>query len=614
MRNIKLIFTLLSLIHVATLSQAKAPWLENMNHPFKQQQLDSRWQADGGQIHLRFNHNLLHAWQVAITTDSQKATTIDGLKHHSHTIRNTAALSMQAPFGILQAIPDGRLHVNGQFQWTFDGQTLNHNNWQIIATQKHLTAGEIASLLIQSESGFPLFYLDHIHTELDIKKQRFYAHRMDIIVTQELAKALNRPLLTGIAIGEAHMENHLTIPPEYELVKGKPTCPPGRPLWPDAQNPADVALINMTWQMVRNLNDGRFVFAPNATLKNVGVADVVWQPKFSQAVPPYNNAQHPYLFWAAYREIDGRFEQIGTSQIKHAFYTVNSNCTIDCGSHHILYPGCEDIYTVNNNDGGSFLGPKNELEAFTGIWEEVGSFFDQNGDGSQDNTSNNSDENRLTIHESDINDNSHDYYFSAWYIIRDDVNIFNTMGHRQYDLLPNQQQTSWSFINPGTFTQGPASDAYLTPNTTAPDLMSASHRTLQANEGHLTAAVKVIDLGGGLYRYNYLVENHDYDPQVEAITIPLDDDAAFNAFVWSDLDDDANNNWQITRQNNQLTLTQTNGNTIDWGSLFSFSFTTDRSPELGTVSLTGHENNQNQFSILSLRPHLDDLIFEDGFE
>ncbi len=613
MRTSKPITTLLLLL-ATSLSSATAPWLDNLNHPLKQQQIDSRWQADGGQIHLRFNHNLLNAWQVSVTTDNQTTTTIDGLKHQSHTVRNTTALSMQAPFGILQAIPDGMLHVDSHMQWTFDGRVLEHRNWQIVATKKHLTAGEIASLLIQSESGFPMFYLDHIHTELDIKNHRFHARRMDIRVTQELAKALNRPLLSGIAIGEAHMENHLTIPAEYELVKGQSTCPPGRPLWPDAQNPADVALINMTWQMVRNLNDGRFVFAPNATLKNVGVADVVWQPKFSGDHPPYNNAQHPYLFWAAYREIDGRFEQIGTSQIKHAFFTVNTNCTIDCGSNQILYPGCEDIYSVGNNDSGGNLGPKIELEAFTGIWEEVGSFFDPNSDGQQDNSSNNSDENRLIIHESDINNDSNDYYFSAWYIVRDDVNIFNTMGHRQYDLLPNQQQTSWSFINPGPFTQGPASDAYLTPNTTAPDLMSASHRTSQAGEGHLTAAVKIIDLGGGEYRYNYMVENHDYDPQVEAIEIPLDDDAAFSAFIWSDLDDDANNDWQVTRQDNRLILTQVNDNHIDWGALFSFSFTTDRPPEAGQVTLTGHENSQSQFTIQSLRPQLDDLIFEDGFE
>ncbi len=595
-------------------SLATAPWLQSFEHAQKKQQLNAKWQADGGQIHFRFNHDLLKDWGIQVNSTSKQTKVIKGLEHQTHHIRNTSALTLQAPFGVLEGVPEGTLQLVGGLEWNTLQKQMIHNNLRIVTTTKHLNVGEMISLLVVSEDNTPLFVLDNIHTELDKKNNQFHARRMDIRVTKEFAKLLGEPLLTGLVIGEAHMENNLTIPPEYASIKGVPTCPNDRPLWPDSKNTADVALINMTWQQVRNLGNGNFVFAPNATLKNVGEADVAWYGKFTGNYDPYNNSQHPFLFWSAYREVDGRFEQIGLSGIKHAFYTLNTNCTYNCGNNHILYKGCEDVYSVSNNDGGSYLGPKEELEAFTGIWEEVGSFFDQDGNGIQDNISNNTDENRLIVHDSDIIDSNNDFYFSAWYLIRDDINIFNTMGHRSYDLISNQQGTAWSFNNPGTLFPGPASDAYVTPNTTAQDLMSASYRSLQPQEGHLTVAVKVIELEDGLYRYNYMVENHDYDPQVSEIEVTLPAFASYADFVWSDIDHDENNDWQVIRQEDKLILSSINGNYIDWGMLFSFSFTTNVPPEIGTLTLQGEENGGTTFSVQTVHPKVNDLIFKDSFD
>lgn len=612
-KALTILSTALTAALTSSAAAATAPWLENFIHPLKQEQMDSRWHADGGQIHIRFNHDLLRDWSLDVKHSSNQEINIAGLMHHTFNIPSTSSLVLKAPFGRLQSIPQGTLQMQGEWRWQSPEAILSFANLTIAATDKHLNQGELASLAVSNESGLVLFYLDHIHTELDINNGRFHARRMDIRVSPEFAKSLGIKELTDVAIGEAHMENHLTIPPEYDRVKGQPTCPDDRPLWPSEKVHADVALIDMSWQHVRFLGNDDYVFAPNATLKNVGDADVAWYGKFSGDFPPYNNAQHPFLFWAAYREIDGRFEQIGMSDIKHAFFTINTNCTFDCGDNHILYKGCEDIYSVNNNDTGSALGPKAELTAFTGDWEEDGSFFDQDGNGVQDNTSNNSDENRLIIKGADISDDMDDYYFSAWYLIKDDINIFNTMGYRSYDLSPNQQQTAWSFSNASPLVQGPASDAYVAPNTVANDLMSASKRHLEPAEGHLTVAVKVIDLGGGMYRYNYMVENHDYDPRVNQIAIPLNDHLLATDYVWSDIDHDTNNDWSMSHQDNQLVFTQNNDNTMDWGMLFSFSFTTEVPPETGSVTLTGHENGNNPFSVDVVVP-LNDLIFRAAFE
>jgi hypothetical protein len=137
---------------------------------------------------------------------------------------------------------------------------------------------------------------------------------------------------------------------------------------------------------------------------------------------------------------------------------------------------------------------------------------------------------------------------------------------------------------------------------------------LQAGEGHLTVAVKVVDLGAGQYRYNYMIENHDYDPQVQTVELPLSDLASLTNFVFADTDEDLGNDWTFSRSNDTLTLQAPIGNEIDWGILYSFSFTTDSMPQAGQVTLTGLENAGTQFSSSVITPLYDDLIFVTGFE
>lgn len=605
-------FTLLIFLSGNTF--AVSPWLENFNHPLRQQQIDLRWHADGGEFVINFEDRLLKELGIKVLDLPSLSKTIDEQPHTVFKINNTTSLEVQAPFGILESITSGQLHIKGGFKWQTQNKPFLFNHLILKATEKGKGAGEIVSAELIDQQGNSLFMLDHIHTELDIKNEQLRLLRMDVRISSWLANQIGMPKIAGWILAEAHMFNNLVVPAEYKLVEGTPTCPSDRPLWPSPTADADVALIDMSWVYRRRIDDNHVVLTPNARLKNVGEADVVWQGKFTQPVPPYNNEQHPFLNWAMYREIDNRFEQVAISDIKHAFFAQNQNCTYNCGNNFILYKGCEDTYTVSNNDGGTYLGPREELESYTGLWEQECSFFDPGCTNTQTNTSNSTDENRMIVNESQFSDPSLDYYFSSWYLVRDDVNIFNGMGYMSYEFNQNQQNLTWNMQNPSAFQNGPASDAYLPPNTTAEDLMSASHRVLEADEGHLTAAVKVIQTKEGLYTYNYMIENHDYDPQIEQIEITLPDSAAFTDFVWSDKDLELSNDWVTTRQQDTLVLSSVNNNHIDWGMLFSFSFTTDRPPELGVVTLQGNENNQKQFSIISIQPQLDDLIFQDGFE
>ena len=173
---------------------------------------------------------------------------------------------------------------------------------------------------------------------------------------------------------------------------------------------------------------------------------------------------------------------------------------------------------------------------------------------------------RMIIDGAKINDPNNDYYISSWYTIRDDVNIFNTMGYRSYDPVDNNNNT-WSLNNEGTFMQGPASDAYVAPDTLDEINMEASTRIV-TSEGHLTVAVKIFDEGNGTYRYNYMVENFDFDPTLRQYNINLPNNNSFSTFVFADIDSDNANNWQATHTNDVLSLVAPAGNEQHWGENF----------------------------------------------
>ena len=570
------------------------------------------WQANGGELQVYFFYNLLSDYGIDVSDDLKNRSPNWIENELVFNIRNVGGLDLYVPDNGLKGVSGGQLMLDGKFSWLSNTLSLDFKNLSLRPVSRKLRAGELTALELINEAGNVLFYFDHIHAGFNPNKSVVEFNNMDIRISDWLAQKLSKPYLSNLVIGHSHMKSHISIQTNYEkdqqyILGG---CPMGG--WPTSGNPVDVQLIQMDAQYVRSIGSDHVVFTPSATLKNVGNSDVAWWRKFTGNNQPYMNDQHPYLYWSMYREIDNRFEQIGTSGLKHAFFTVNTFCS--CSGGQILFPTCEDTYSVGNNDSPSHLGPKEEINAFSGIWASTGSFFDQvpsGGDGTQDTNSNNTDENRMVVAEADFSDVSLDYYISSWYLIRDDVDIYNSMGYREYGFSPNGG--GWITNSNSAFTNGPASDQYVAPNSFDLVAGTASQRILQANEGHLTVAVKVIDLGGGEYRYNYMIENHDYDPQVQAISLPLGDAATMTDFVFADTDEDVSNDWTVTRTNDVLILQAPAENEIDWGILYSFSFTTDAVPQAGDVTLTGLENAGSQFSSNLITPFFDDLIFADGF-
>jgi hypothetical protein len=534
-------------------------------------------------------------------------------------------------------------------------------------------------------NGDAWFYLDRLMYKLEGgSAPQLTVRAMDLRIAPSLAKRLGNETYADWVVAGLGMHAAVATP---NVVLAAPEG--GRGRWPGdpASNggvfEADVFMETFNLQYSRKSadadgpggTDGQVVFTPSSTLRNnrgtgsqselnpanpivatvpgdpLGTstaryaADVAWHQKFTGNFAPYANDQHPYLIWNLYRiDAQGRIEQIGRSGVKHAFLTINTGCDDNPSNGHILGRGCADVYGTGNNDSIGDLGPRSELIPSTAQWGRCGSVYDADCNSVRDSGSPCSNVGtgncstwafRLQVQESKIDPAANagaTYFAESWYVVRQDINILNTMQSRPVSF--NWTGSAWSSSNSTPLRLGPAIGRWVAPDTSNPNERSID---LKTNEGQLRVAMRVTDLGGGQYRYDYAVMNMDFaravtqgsEPNLRVLrnngfnsfSLPFPPSANFSAGEFADGDIDAGNDWSLSRQGSAL-VWQASGtgqapvNPLNWGTLFRFSVVTDQAPQSGTVSLGIAETGQPaSLSAPVLVPgSASGGIFADGFE
>lgn len=605
--DISKIFFVLTLLSNAVF--AEETWLKKLNSKDNIIQKNLRWKAIGGQADLRFIYEKLAILNINIIPAPQYPNKHWSANHLVLPINKLSSLELQVPYGVITKVTSGALKINANINLSHKKQTLNISDL-ILKPTKIINSGDLVNFIVMDNKGRDLFTASSIHIQLDVKNKLLKMSNIDLIATANLAKLLNAPQLKNQVVAQLHTYSHLEIPATAKTTATNPSllCA-SNPVWPP-DGEVDVLLMNLNnISYLYDVGTDKVVIAPSARLKNIGTADVAWYWKFTGSFLPYNNDQHPYLNWSIYREIDNRFEQIGLSGVKHAFFTINSVCS--CPGGQVLGLDCEDVYGLTNNDDSEHLGPRDEINAFTGVWNNCGSFFDPLPcTGSQVNQSSQLGQNRMLINKSDLTDAGNtQMFFQAWYVIRDDINIFNSMGYKP--IAPTPSGAGWN-INEGnasSFKNGAALDNYVTPNSIS--TLQAS-QTITTSEGHFTVAVKVIDLGTGLFRYNYAIENYDFDPKFINYHIPMPDSIQFTNGVFVDLEQGTANSWQFSRSNNTLNITGNAANQQGWGELYSFSFTSNTAPARGKITIDAATPVLNPSVVANTL--IPDTLFNSGFE
>lgn len=521
------------------------------------------------------------------------------------------SLSFNHSHGHFEGVVSGTVRHRGGFDLAWPDGTISLQGFALRPGR------EPRSLEVVAADGQVVFIGTHLHWSVDRDRGGLDLFNVDLRLSRHMATRLGRPALTGKAVGvlslAADLEAATRSAPE---TGGVPNCN-------DWSGDQDVALINIGFVDQRDRDNGQVVMTPSATLKNVGTANVPWYSKFTGFNPPYNNDQHPFLTWSAFRINDEGIHQLGVSDIKHAFLTLNFSCEPGaCTDGHILGLGCEDVYGTGTNSNNFDLAFREEILAASGVWAHCNepepgtpSHFDPNGDcnsGDFSPAGENLFTHGLVVQESDLADESASYIFSAWYLIRDDIDIFNTMGYREID--PQFSGSNWTFGFLSGLVNGSPLDAWVPSGADEPDSANAV-LALGLGEGHLQLASQVTDLGDGYHRYDFALMNHDFDNGLEAISIPLGAGVTVRATTFRDIDQDSANDWLASIGTDAVTWTMPQPDAFQpWGTLYNFSIEANSAPVVADASLDAVGEYRPGSLDISTRAPGDTSIFTDGFE
>jgi hypothetical protein len=561
------------------------------------------WSAREGNTTLHLNPHLLRDLGMEVRSATPGRPT-EGGDYMAYTFAAPAPWTLQFTVseGAVRNFTGGVLRHLGDVTLSFRSGSVSLANFELRPGTKERT------FEILDGQGRVLLLADHMHMRLEPEAARLAVFNMDLRLSRTFAELLGEPRHEGLAIGVLTLDAAVTAPVDHKAsLQGSCTSPQ----W---DLDVDVGLIGMGSVTQTARQDGRVVVTPSATLRNVGAADVPWYQKFSGTFPPFNNDQHPFLVWAFYRVSDNRLRMIGQSQVKHAFLTINSNCP--CSSGNILWAvGCEDTYGTGTNSSRNNLAFRDEIEAHLGIWNRCGSHFDQNCDGAQDpGTGNGTDvfDRRMAIPETELQVSPATYYADAWYLVRDDINIFNTMGYHQ--VTPVFSGSTWSF-GLGPFTLGPVINAWVNPANPG---LGNSNTTITTVDGHVQVAARTTDLGGGNIQYSYAVMNHDFDRQIRSFSVPLGPGVTPTDIFFGDLNQSTADDWQATVAGGSITWSTPPGdpgaNALDWGTLYSFSFVVQGPPVPATATLGILEPGIGTTLTTGTVAPIAAGIFSDGFE
>ncbi len=402
----------------------------------------------------------------------------------------------------------------------------------------------------------------------------------DLHLSPKTALAMGRPELGGLLIGMMHIEADSAF--ESGDPNDKPM--PGGGDLGDEGNTIDVSLSALSsltsTGRIGVFPTGTSGLSMSTTSCNVGTKEIEWRAPMQ--------VQHPVICMNLYRLNAGKFEQIGMAWLKHGFLSTNSGGCGSCiqppngGSQ--LGLGCSDTYGTGNNSDRRYLGPREEVNPFTGVWNCVGSWFSNFQPDCirrNDGTGLNAVAHKLEVLDADLNVPSSEFIYEAYYVTPDDVNKYNQIGWRR--ATASWSGSVWNFSTTTNLSQGTAIQNIGWADVSA----IANPRT----EGDVIVAVNHTSLGGGVFRYDYAVYVHDMDRQIREFSVPAMPGLTVTNIQFRDVDQDGANQWTGVYANGKVSwATQTfaqnpNANSLKWGRMYNFRFDANSAPVNTCVNL-----------------------------
>jgi len=300
-------------------------------------------------------------------------------------------------------------------------------------------------------------------------------------------------------------------------------------------------------------------------------------------------AEHPVIGQNMFRLKDGRFEQIGQAWLKHGFTALTQNVCATCvpppnGSH--LGVNCSDPYNNDLNGSQTRLGPKVDVNPSTGVF-----LFPDAREG----TTGDAIYKRLQVHNTDLDPalNSGAVYFvEGQYVTHDDATAKNNENNASYRSI-TVSGTSPTFNITLTGSTQREKAGILAWKAADP---SVTQTVAGVAEGMFIVSAKATSLGGGIYHYEYAVQNLTNNRAGQAFTVPLPPGTVVTNVGFHDVDYHSGfeydgTDWTPTvtagsvRWATQTFAVNANANALRWGTLYNFRFDANQAPGSSTITI-----------------------------
>ncbi len=325
---------------------------------------------------------------------------------------------------------------------------------------------------------------------------------------------------------------------------------------------------------------GRAAFSVGTYSCNVGDVPLAWVA---------GTSQHPVISQNLYRLHNGRFTQIGQAWLKHGFCALQNNLCASCtpgGDCSALFPGCADPYDASLNGTQSGLGPKSEVNAFTGVFPFP---WVNNGSGSGATFK------RLQAPTSTLGAAGAQYFNSSMYVQPQDAaagNGLNNQSYRTCNIVFDAGDNRWEITQTGTTQRTkPALHAWKDSDA-AVQLVNFD----VPGEGRFIVAMKATNIGGGNWHYEYAIQNFNSDRSGQSFVVPIPAGTTVTNLGFSDVDYHsgepyASTDWAGVVNATQVAwATQThaqnvNANALRWDTIYNFWFDANVAPGQGSATI-----------------------------
>lgn len=338
-------------------------------------------------------------------------------------------------------------------------------------------------------------------------------------------------------------------------------------------------------------------FSVGTTSCNIGNAGVMW-------ISSTNH--HPVVGQSMYKlkilpDGTSRFEQLGQSWLKHTFFALSQNlCCSGCQSTDGSSLGihCSDPYTSGRNGSQAGLGPKWQVNASTGVFTYPPANPAWSGNVAR----------RLQAKISDLENSSATvmYFTSAQYVTQDDAAAGNQNNNESYrPCSMSLSGSEWNMTLTGSTHR--TSQGIRAWADTRPATVTSSDVQL-VNEGLTIVASEATDLGGGMFHYEYAVQNMNSDRSGQAFSVPVPAGVMVTNIGFHDVDyHDGDGIGSVNFSGTDWTPSMTNGsvstgspiswstqtyaenqsaNALRWGTIYNFRFDANVAPVGGAATIT----------------------------